>query len=106
VYCRRADVRLDPEAMLDQIKTADLMTLAENLNLPEGEVAAVRAIRPHLRVVGAGGGVEVHWKADGRPIHMDVAHGDRVAAYIDALLKGELPPSDVPGAHRVRAHLR
>jgi len=106
VYCRRADVCLDPEAMLEAIKIADLMTLAEDLNLPEGEEAAVRAIWPHLRVVRAGGMVEVYWKPDGRPIQVEVVHGDQAATYIDALLVEELPPSDEPGAHRVRAHLR
>src|SRR5262245_53593138 len=48
VYCRCADMRPDPQALLDEIKAADLMTLAEDLNLPEGEEAAVEAIWPHL----------------------------------------------------------
>jgi len=105
VYCRCADMRPDPQALLDEIKAADLMTLAEDLNLPEGEEAAVEAIWPHLRVVRVGSGVEVHWKANGRPIQIEVVHGDKVAAYIDELIQVELPPSDEPGAHRVRMHL-
>src|SRR5262245_26599448 len=106
VYCRCADFRLDLQAMLNEIKVADLMTLAEDLNLPEGEEAAVEAIWPHLRVVRIGSMVEVHWKPDGRPIQIEVAHGDKVAAFIDELIQEELPPSDEPGAHRVRVHLR
>jgi hypothetical protein len=48
----------------------------------------------------------VHWKPNGRPIQIDVVHGEEAAAYIDELIKEQLPPSDEPGARRVRAHLR
>jgi hypothetical protein len=106
VYCRCADFRIAPQAMLDEIKAADLITLAEDLNLPEGEEAAVEAIWPHLRVVPVGSGVEVHWKPNGRPIQIDVVHGEEVAAHIDELIEEELPSSDEQGAHRVQVHLR
>jgi hypothetical protein len=105
VYCRSGDVRLDPAAMLRELEAADLMTLAEALDLPEGEEAAVAAIRPHLRVQRAGETVEVHWKPEGRPIQIDVVHGDEAAGYCSALLEDELPPGDGDGARRVRTHL-
>lgn len=106
VYCRNADVRLDPGEMLRELHDADLMTLAEVLDLPEGEEAAVEAMLPHLRVDRAGDTVEVHWRPAGRPIQLDVVHGDEAAAYRRALLAEELPPADGDGARRVLAHLR
>jgi hypothetical protein len=106
VYCRAADVRPDPAAMLRELRDADLMTLAEVLDLPEGEEAAVEAMWPHLRIDRAGDTVEVHWRPGGRPIQLDAVHGDEAAAYRTALLEEELPPADGPGARRVVAHLR
>jgi len=105
IYCRHADVVLDPQAMLHEIKLADLMTLAEDLDLPEGEEAAVEAIWPHLRVELAGGTVEVYWKPEGRPIQIDVVGGDEVRGYIAEMVEEQLPPAEHPGALRVLAHL-
>lgn len=106
VYCRQPEVRLDPGALRREIDQADLMTLAEDFDLPEGETAAVRAIRPYLRVEQVGKIVEVCWKPDGRPIQIEVISGDTVAGWITELTEQVLPPASTPGAERVLGHLR
>lgn len=89
-----------------EIDDADLMTLAESLNLPEGEEAAVEAMEPHLRIeLKAGGNLfaEVHWKASGRPIQIE--RRSDIAGEIAETLE-DLPKSTSSGARRVREHLK
>lgn len=108
VYCRKSVALLSPAAMKAELDSADLMTLAEALELPEGEEEAVRAMRPHLRVEGDDGPfdyVEVHWKPKkGRPIQIErVDDRDHVRADVGEVL-AEL--SGVEGAERVCEHLK
>ncbi len=109
VYCRRSVAHLTPRAMRAELDSADLMTLAEALDLPEGEEAAVKAIRPHLRVEGEGGPfdyAEVHWRPSGRPIQIErVTAPNRVRGDVDEVLE-ELSGLEATGARRVCEHLR
>jgi hypothetical protein len=103
VYCRRDDVHLDPEELLGAVGEADLMTLAEALDLPEGEEAAVETARPYLSAEWAGEAVNFYWRP-GRPLRLEVLHG--IDAEEDALeLLEDLPSSGEAGLRRVRAHL-
>jgi hypothetical protein len=107
VYCRREDVHLDPEELLGAVGEADLMTLAEVLDLPEGEEAAVEAAEPYLNAEWAGEAVNFYWKA-GRPLRLEVIHGSGAEENARELLE-DLPPTDPSadgaGLRRVRAHL-
>jgi hypothetical protein len=113
VYCRRADVQLDPDDLFRAVDEADLMTLAEVLDLPEGEEAAVEAAEPYLSAEWAGDAVNFYWKA-GRPLRVEVLHGDRatddVAELVENLPSTSSDGSDgaagSDGEQRVRAHLR
>lgn len=120
MYCRRSVAHLTPSALRRELSDADLYTLAEALNLPEGEEAAVRAMKPHLRVVGdeAGpnppaGGInaatfdyaEVHYKPEGRPIQIERVTGAPAKETVQETLNEVLPPAKTVGARRVRAHL-
>ena len=106
IYCRRSTAHLTADALRRELDAADLMTLAEHLELPEGEEAAVRAIRPHLRVEAASAPelryAEVHWKPAGRPIQ--ISRATEVAGELAETLEN-LPEADMSGARRVRAHL-
>jgi hypothetical protein len=113
VYCTRSVADLTREMMRDELDQADLVTLAEALDLPEGEEAAVRAMQPHLRVEGGrdqhGNAsarfdyIEVYWKAgESRPIQIE--RTTDVATDIAETLEN-LPASNAAGAQRVRAHL-
>jgi hypothetical protein len=82
---------------------ADLMTLAESLDLPGGEEAAVRAAEPYLGAEWAGDAVNFYWRA-GRPLRLEVLHGADAEEDVDELLD-DLPAADSPGLTRVRAHL-
>lgn len=104
VYCHAADVRLDVDAMLHELERADLMTLAEHLDLPEGEEAAVEEMWRYLRLVRVEDTVNVCWRHGGRPMQLRVVRGADAAAHVTAL-KDQLPPSDDAGARRVLAHL-
>ena len=111
VYCKKPVAHLTAERLLEELKLADLYTLAECLNLPEGEEAAVRAMKPFLRVEGETRDaanefsyVEVHWKKEGRPIQIDRVVGKGARAHIDEAIE-ELAAYDSPGGERVRAHL-
>jgi hypothetical protein len=100
VYCREPGVELDPDELFHAVDEADLMTLAEVLELPEGEEAAVEAARPYLRAESAGEAVNVYWKP-GRPLRLEAVHGDDARDDVAELL-ADLPPSCV---RRVREHL-
>ncbi len=88
------------------LKQADLMTLAESLDLPEGEVSAVKAMWTQYRLEAHGtsiDGVQIHWHATQRPIQ--IRSGPPLAGEIEETLE-HLPDSNEAGAARVRAHIR
>lgn len=109
VYCKKCVPHLTVEALRREIDNADLMTLAECLDLPDGEEEAVTAMLRRLRIeapdaiAGDFRYAEVHWKPKGRPIQ--IRREDASDAEIEETL-GELPPSSSSaGAQRVREHL-
>src|SRR5262249_29235856 len=105
VYCRRTISHLTPAALRAELDAADLYTLAECLELPEGEEAAVDAMRPLLRIEGQADSelsyAEVHWKEEGRPIQIErVADEGSVRTDVDEVIENWLD-SEEPGARRV-----
>jgi hypothetical protein len=104
VYCRD-EVRLRVADLRAAIDEADLMTLAEGLDLPEGEEAAVDAMWPHLRFDAADDAplavTHLRWAPDRRPIRIERVLDIRadIAEILDEL------PRAGRGARRVRAHL-
>jgi hypothetical protein len=101
---------LTPAALRAELDLADLYTLAECLDLPDGEEAAVDAMRPFLRVEGDPDPefvyAEVHWKKEGRPIQIErVADPKRVREEVDETIENWLT-SQEPGPRRVAEHLR
>ena len=106
VYCKRSVGDVTAQMLADEIRQADLMTLAEVLDLPEGETAAVREMRKHFRIEPAGGTVkklDIHWHESQPPIQIEC--GPPLDGEIQETLDESLPKSDLPGAARVRAHL-
>ncbi|MFO0617200.1 MAG: hypothetical protein U0414_31675 [Polyangiaceae bacterium] len=107
VYCRRSVAHLRRADLEAEIEAADLMTLAEALDLPEGEEAAVEAMRPHLRWGGDEGSVdavELHWKPEGRPIQIErVDDAGAVRADVDEVLEALDEDEEAAG---VCEHLR
>jgi hypothetical protein len=82
------------------------MTLAETLELPEGEEEAVHEMWRHYELEASsgaeGGGAEIRWHAKQRPIQ--ISWGAPLDGEIDETLEN-LPESDSAGAERVRQHL-
>lgn len=107
VYCRRSVAHVRLPDLRAEVDAADLMTLAEALDLPEGEEAAVEAMRPHLRWVSDEGElhvVELHWKPAGRPIQIHrVDDPDAVRADVDEVLEALANDAD---AAAVCTHLQ
>jgi hypothetical protein len=107
IYCRGSTAHVTAEDLRREIGTADLMTLAECLDLPEGEEAAVEAMWPHLRVSGDNGVFEVQWKPPGgRPLQIDTVDGERARGDLAELLQEELPEPEDDAARAVCSHLR
>jgi AcrR family transcriptional regulator len=103
VYCKHP-VGAVTEAMLKGVlESADLMTLAEALDLPEGEEAAVEEMWKHLAIVGSESEFEITWHARQRPIQITIEPPDREE--MRELLEELLPKKGGPGLRRVRAHL-
>jgi hypothetical protein len=106
VYCRNSVADVSAEMLVRELRDADLMTLAEALDLPEGEEAAVEQMWKHFRVEPATGsidGLEIHWHEQQRPIQ--VRCGPPLDGEIEETLE-ELPSaSEGPGVARVREHL-
>jgi hypothetical protein len=113
VYCAKSVAHVTLEMMREELAVADLMTLAEVLELPEGEEAAVRKMEPHLRIEGGRDRhgnmspeleyAEVYWKPQpSRPIQIERV--EDVREEIAETLEN-LPESDSAGARRVREHL-
>ena len=93
------------DMLVDELREVDLMTLAESLDLPEGEEAAVEEMLRHLRCEPVGGtiqGLEIHWHEHQRPIEVEC--GPPRPGEMDETLD-ELPDSDLPEAIRIREHL-
>jgi hypothetical protein len=107
VFCRRSVAHLTAEALKRELDDADLYTLAEELDLPGGEEAAVDAMRPRLHIEAQPGPeftrADVHWKESGRPLQIERVVD--VAAEIEETLEN-LPEADTAGAREVREHLR
>ena len=101
VYNRRP-VDLDPAALRRSLDDADLWTLAEALDISEDEVDVAIG---HLRVAPGDGGIDVHWKASGRPIQIRAVDGARAAGEVAETLDVRLPELNSPGLARVREHL-
>lgn len=105
IYCRKSVADVTADMLVDELRDADLMTLAESLDLPEGEEAAVEKMWSHLRCEPAGGtihGLEIHWHEHERPIQVEC--GPPLPGEVDETLE-ELPDSDLPEAIGVREHL-
>ena len=112
VYCKKPVPHLTAARFREEIELADLMTLAECLELPEGEEAAVKAMKAALRLEGeardADSGfsyVEVHWKREGRPIQIERLTGSETRAELDETIQEPPVARDTPGAMRVLDHL-
>jgi hypothetical protein len=105
VYCKTSVAEVTADMLVNELRDADLITLAESLDLPEGEDAAVQKMRDQLRFEPAGGtihGLEIHWHEHQRPIQVEC--GPPLPGEIEEMLEG-LPDSDLPNAMGVRAHL-
>jgi hypothetical protein len=105
VYCKKSVADVTAEMLVYELRGADLMTLAESLDIPEGEEAAVEKMWAHLHIEPDGGalnGLEIHWHDHQRPIQIECRPA--LPGEIEETLD-DLPDSDLPGAVRVRAHL-
>jgi hypothetical protein len=105
VYCKTSVASVRAVDLRRELETADLMILAEVLELPEGEEAAVAKLRAHLRVVAGDGTFEradVHWSPGRRSIQ--ITREEDPEAELATLLD-DLPDDHSPGAERVRAHI-
>ncbi|MFN7974881.1 MAG: hypothetical protein U0166_21440 [Acidobacteriota bacterium] len=105
VYCKKPVAHLTAEMLLRELRDADLMTLAECLDLPGGEEAAVREMWRHLRMTPETGtldGLAISWHATQRPIVVEA--GPPLPGEIDEMLE-HLPRSSAIGEERVRDHL-
>jgi hypothetical protein len=106
VFCKRSVAGLTASELVRELRDADLMTLAEVLQLPEGEEEAVRTMWQCFRLEPADAsdldGIELHWHAEQRPIQ--VRRGPPLHDEVSELLEGmkELVPKSLK---RVREHL-
>ena len=106
VFCRKSVAGLTSAMLVTELRDADLMTLAECLNLPEGESAAVRAMWKHFRAEEDDttdiDGLELHWHASHRPIQ--VRRGPPLGGELQEL-GAELASLKSKGAKRVRVRV-
>lgn len=106
VFCKKSVAGLAASELVRELRDADLMTLAEVLELPEGEAAAVKTMWKCFRVEPADAkdldGLELHWHAEQRPIQ--VRRGPPYEDEREDLVEGmkELVPKS---RARVREHL-
>ena len=107
VYCRRSVDHVDAASIRRALGDADLYTMAEGLNFPEGdEETAVDAMRPHLRVDEQ---LDIYWKPDpSRPIQISIVSGPDAQGYlVEEISELEArDDGDSLEAQRVLAHLR
>ena len=70
VFCKNSVAGLTPTLLVDEVRDADLMTLAEVLEMPGGEAATVKAMLKHFRLEHDDAndidGVELHLHAKHR----------------------------------------
>lgn len=106
VFCKKSVAGLTPKMLVDELRDADLMTLAEVLELPDGEAAAVKAMWKYFRIEHHDANdinhVELHWNAQHRPIQ--VRRGPPLGGELAELLEG-IETAKSKGAKRVREHL-
>ncbi|NOU28334.1 MAG: hypothetical protein HOO96_10570 [Polyangiaceae bacterium] len=105
VFCKKPTSHLTPTMLEAELRAADLMTLAEGLELPEGEEAAVATMWTHFRIDADDAsihGVEIRWDGVQRPIQVSAA--PPLEGELEETLEN-LPESDAPGAARVREHV-
>ena len=106
VFCRKSVAGLTPAMLVDELRNADLMTLAECLDLPGGESAAVKAMWKYFRLEEDDprdiDGIELHWHKQHRPIQ--VRRGPPIPGELEELREG-LDKLKSKGAKRVRKHL-
>ncbi|MGC4119854.1 MAG: hypothetical protein QM765_35815 [Myxococcales bacterium] len=103
VFCKKSVDHVTAKMVTEELKLADLCTLAETLDLPEGEEAAVDAMWEQFQIASEGGslnGAELHWHASQRPVQVRV--GPPVAGELEETM--ELLPKN-KGGKRVRSHL-
>lgn len=106
VYCKSSVLHVTREMLDRELRDADLTTLVETLELPEGEEEAVEEMWKHYELEASstaeGGGAEIRWHARQRPIQ--ISWRAPLDGEIEETLE-DLPDSDSPGAERVRRHL-
>ncbi len=101
VFCREP-VMVTPRELVEELRDADLETLAEVLELEEGEAAAVEEMWKCFRADGdALDGLELFWHREQRPIQLRAA--PPMEEEREELLGGLKP--ETPGLERVRTHL-
>jgi hypothetical protein len=103
VYCKHPVGAVTEEMLRDVLEVADLEILAEALDLPEGEEAAVEEMWKHLAIAGSESEFEITWHARQRPIQITIEPPD--PEEIRELLEELLPKEGGLGLRRVRAHL-
>jgi hypothetical protein len=106
VFCSKSIAGLTPAMLVEELRNADLMTLAECLDLPGGEAAAVSEMWKCFRLdhddASSIDGVELHWHPKHRPIQ--VRWGPPLGGELDEL-RDDLEKVTSKGAARVRQHL-
>ncbi len=104
VYLKRSVAHVSGARLVEELEQADLMTLAESLELPEGEEAAVDAMWEVFSLTPEGAtdidGIELTFHREHRPVQ--VRRGPPLEGELEELLES-LEGQD--GADRVRTHL-
>lgn len=109
VFCRRP-VDLEPAGMRDVLDDADLETLAEvQLDTPgEGLEPMIADVLRNLRAEparDAGASIDVHYRAEGRPIQISTASGREAEAQITETMEEFPLEAQEPGVLLLREHL-
>jgi hypothetical protein len=105
VFCKQPIVGVTAAQVTDELRNADLMTLAEVHDLPGGEWAAVESMWKVFRIDDGEptlDGASIVWHAEQRPIQ--IAIGPPLDGEIAETLEN-LPDDEGGGPDRVRAHL-
>ncbi len=102
VFCTKPITGVTAKSLTKELRVADLMTLAECLELPGGEEAAVDAMWEVLKITGSRSAFEIHWHASQRPVQLSL--GPPLAGELVETLEN-FPASRAAGPKRVRAHV-